>query len=138
MGAVLTKIDDPRDLLEKATRDEIFDFAVAQGVAEITEDMPAIIMRNILREKKKTNIKIPDRPLGANPGVELIKARESMQETETVPEVNADDDLMRQYQTSKVEPQSMTMGQLRAECKRRGIKMARTDNMQTLREKLSV
>ena len=135
MSAQLLRIDDPRDKLEKATRDELYDFARAQGVTDITEDMPAILMRRILRSKGKTNIDIPNRPLGSNPGV--VAPPDKAQDVVAVPEITAEEDLMRQYQAAKVAPAEMTMGQMRAECKRRGIKMARTDNMDTLRAKLN-
>lgn len=58
-----------------------------------------------------------------------------IQETNGV-EVDALEDLKRQYQLQVVQEKPQTMTDLRQECKRRGIKMARTDNMQTLRAKL--
>ena len=48
---ILNKIDDPRDNLEKAHRRELVLFAQAQGVSEITEHMPAILIRRTLRAK---------------------------------------------------------------------------------------
>jgi hypothetical protein len=64
-------------------------------------------------------------------------------------EVDADADMTRQMKEQAAKsndwpvesthtPTSLSMGELRAECKRRGIKMVRTDNLKSLREKLSV
>lgn len=134
MGAVLTRIDDPRDTLERASRDELFFFAQSRGVSEIEQNMPAILMRKILRQKGLYAINIPNRPLGANPGVLAPDPQEQ------IPQMNADEALEEQWRQSKTEAKDvskMGMGELRSECKRRGIKMARTDNLASLRAKLS-
>ena len=129
---------DPRDNLQKATRWELIDYAKANGI-EVPEDAPAIYTMKLLRARGLTNIKIPDRPLGlyANNGSALSDNTVAVSEGDTP---NADDDLIRQYESQKKEEQDtskMTVGQLRTACKARGIKMSRTDNMQTLKEKLS-
>ena len=130
---LLSRIDDPRDTLERASRDELFFFAQERGVTEIEQNMPAILMRKILRQKGLNSINIPNRPLGANPGVVIADPQEK------VPEMDADAALEEQWRQSKEAPKDvskMGMQELRSECKRRGIKMARTDNLKTLREKL--
>lgn len=143
---ILDRIDDPRDKLQRATRDEVYDFAVASGVTTVTiggkviplsEQIPKPNLINELRARGLTNIRIPNRPLGAPPGV-VIDDDAPAGKKEVV-EVNADDDLARQV-LQQLEPDvsSMSMAELRSECKRRGIKMDRTDNMQTLRDKLRV
>jgi len=129
---------DPRDNLQKATRFELVDFAKANGIA-VPEDAPAIYTMKILRARGLTNIKVPDRPLGlyANSGETLTETNSSAIVEGDTP--NADDDLIRQYEAQKKQPDvsQLTMGELRVLCKSRGIKMARTDTMQTLKEKLS-
>ena len=139
MGAVLSRIDDPRDNLEKANRDELEAFAQERGVTEITEGMPAILMRKLLRAKGIVNIHIPERPLGANPGVEIVGDAPGEATT-----VNSDDDLERQWKqeitttTTDVpkDIESMTIGELKKECKARGVKFLRTDKMETIRDML--
>ena len=64
MTLVLNKIDDPRDNLEKARRMELYRFAKEHGL-DVTEEMPAILIRYELRRRGLTNIKIPVRILGA-------------------------------------------------------------------------
>ena len=137
----LNRIDDPRSNLQRARRYELFKFARANGVREITEDMPADIMREILRNKRLTNIRPSAKPLGA------IGANSAggQPDNTPAPQINATEDLMRQYMASKAPPPAdaprkfseMTIGELRVECKRLGVKMERTDNMAKLRAKLA-
>jgi hypothetical protein len=61
----LKQIYDPRDNLEKARRMELLRFAQQNGVSEIVEAMPAILMRQILRARGLTRIAASARPLGA-------------------------------------------------------------------------
>ena len=133
----LNKIDDPRDQLERARRFELFKFAKANNVNEITEGMPAIIMRKILRGKGLTRIAIPPRPLGMQSG----GTAPATATPQNVNEIDAADDLMRQYaQESKPaeKPVSeMDIKELRSAAKARGVKLERTDNMAKIREKLS-
>lgn len=133
------KAEDPRDNLEKAGKYEIWQFAKANGVLEITYETPSILARKILRAKGLVNIRVADRPIGSDlptvynsdaPAISSVTIKSS--ETR---EINADDLLMAEYQQQK-SPRSMTMTELRTACKSRGIKMARTDNLRTLREKL--
>lgn len=138
MGLVLKSWDDPRDNLEKANRDQLFDFAHENGVREITEDMPAILMRKLLRAKGIVNIKIPNVMLGAPPGATITN--DAAPEKDGV-QVNAEDDLERQWKEQasapvETDPDKMTMQELRKACKARGIHMDRTDNLAKLREKL--
>jgi hypothetical protein len=129
---LLTSVD-PRDNLEKAKRMELFRFARQNGIKEIEEAMPAMLMRKILRSRGMTNIRVPDRPLAST--------RPTSMEAMTTSQVNvidAETDLERQYMAEKQASDfdAMPMNELRAECKRRGIKMSRTDNLQSLRDKL--
>jgi hypothetical protein len=129
---LLTSVD-PRDNLEKAKRMELFRFARQNGIKEIEEAMPAMLMRKILRSRGMTNIRVPDRPLAST--------RPTNMEAMTTSQVNVIDvetDLERQYMAEKqaADYEAMPLNELRAECKRRGIKMARTDNLQSLRDKL--
>lgn len=137
---ILNKIDDPRDALSRARRMELFRFAQAQGISDIVQEMPASLMRRMLRARGLTNIRIPPRMLGAQ------NASGSSQQAgpdHKVNEIDADDDLARQFQEQQKAKQAapaagkMSMNELRAECKARGIKMDRRDNMETLRAKLN-
>lgn len=153
----LLSIQDPRDNLAKARRKELERFAAENGVNEIDPRMPADLMRKILRQKGLVNIQPPHRPLGA-PADAGASASPVVSNGQKVDEVDADSDLMRQWQQdmsqSPVAPASAqkaaptsneapgpddkpeTITDLRKACKARGIKMARTDNMATLRAKL--
>lgn len=122
----LLKIEDPRDPLGKASRFELCQLAKAHGIAEITYgcglQLPDMV--KILHEKGVHSINIPDRPLGVYKPVVL----------------NADDVAPQQpAPVAQPEPKpvsEMNMTEMRKECKRRGIKMERTDNLHTLRAKL--
>lgn len=134
----LLRTEDPRDPLQKATRDELVDFAKLQGWIDINEQMPKPLIIRKLREKGISRIPIPDRPLGAFKGKDSYGI---IAEQPDAPTVNADDALIEQYEATKDEPvaktpDEMTMGELRKACKARGIKMVRTDNLETLRAKL--
>lgn len=109
MSMQILRTEDPRDPLEKARRPEIFSFAKANNVTEITPEMPAMLMRRILRTKGLTNIRIPKRVLGqqefrpqpTSPHQPSIEQR--LQGAEH--EIDALDDLARQFQAQpKPEP----------------------------------
>lgn len=138
--AGLLKIEDPRDSLDKARRSELLAFARANGVTEIAHDMPAIVMRRILRSKRLTNIRIPRRTLGQP---ELRPDALVSTEPNNVVSLDAGDELMRQYQAGAMAVpaapslDTMTRAELAKACKAKGIAMARTDKKETLMEKLS-
>lgn len=137
----LLSITDPRDNLEKANRDELERFAREKGVTEIKYEMPAILMRKILRSKGLVKIDVPPRPLGfyeggRNYGGEAV----SDSQLTSNAQIHADDALeqgWKQEQEKVKTTDEMGIRELRSECKRRGIKMSRRDNMQALRDKLS-
>src|SRR6185437_5733367 len=133
---LLTNVD-PRDNLQKATRWELIDYARANGV-DVPADAPAIYTMKVLRSRGLTNIKIPDRPLGLYANGPETTAPQVESETE-INTASADDDLIRQYEQEKKQPpvSEMSMTELRHACKVKGIKMDRTDNKQTLKDKLS-
>lgn len=142
---ILNKIDDPRDNLEKAHRMELVKFAHAQGVKDITEHMPAILIRAHLRAKGLTNIRITPRPLGAQnvapaPGPE-----------QKVPTIDAAADLARQFAAQQpapsrskkpprfkrlVERPKQEINVLRDKCKELGIHMDRRDRKDDLKRKI--
>jgi hypothetical protein len=149
---ILNKIEDRRDSLDKARRRELHDFAVANGVKEITSDTPAILARHILRQRGLTRIVTPPRPLGARnqPGTGL-KYQNHMQTPggQQPPQgVEADmiADLARQFATQArppaVDPSGdkplakWSINELGAEMKRLNIHRDRRDNMKTMREKI--
>ena len=142
---ILNKIDDPRDNLEKAHRLELVKFAHAHGMSEISEVMPAILIRSHLRAKGLTNIRITPRPLGSQ-NAALTAGPE-----QKVAEIDAAADLARQFaaqqaphrQTKKpqrfqrlVERPKSEINKLRDECKRLGIHMERRDRMPDLKAKI--
>lgn len=143
----LNRIDDPRDSLSKARRSELIAYARANGVKEIDPNMPAILMREILRGKGLTRIKIPNRPLGA---IGQTGALPDHPLTSGV-EADATADLARQWaQQSAPAPAApaaapatsardkpladMGINELRKVCQDLGIKLGRTDNMKSMRE----
>lgn len=146
---LLKRIDDPRDTLEKATRYELWKFALARGVNDIEQEMPADLMRKVLRARNVTDIHVhfPNllhRKIGMQRGVNATPTVADA----VVPaaQVDASDDLMRQWKEQKVRdaqppgpPKTYNeMAELRKECRRRGIKLARTDKIGDLRAKLEV
>lgn len=146
---ILNKIDDPRDSLEKAHRLELVKFAHAHGVKEITELMPAILIRRTLRAKGLTNIHIPPRALG-----QQNQAAPVPNGNEKGVTMDAEADLARQYQAQAAPqpqikrarpakykrlrerpPQEINL--LRDECKRLGIHMDRRDRKDDLKRKIA-
>lgn len=149
---ILNKIDDPRDNLEKAHRMELVKFARAHGLNHISEQMPAILIRQELRSRNLTNIRIPPRPLGAQ---SHPPAMADAAQPQNVVQVNAAADLARQYASQLpqqaspppppkqngrfkrlVERPKSEINQLRDQCKALGIKMGRRDNMAILKAKI--
>lgn len=126
----INRIEDPRGPLELASRDELYQHAKAHGVTEIDEAMymgpyAAERMKKILTAKGLTNLKTVLRPFGSPPGTE-----EPSGKTMTM------DELIEQT-TPTINHQVMSRAELAKECKRRGIKMQRTDTKEQLRERLS-
>ncbi len=152
----LNKIDDPRDNLEKARRMELAEFAAVHRVTEITQDMPAILMRKILRSKGLTQIPAPSRPLGnqnqphVRPmyknGLAVPQAPARALDQPKVVESDATDDLARQYRSQPARPPKYPrrlverpkskINQMRDYCKEHGIKMDRRDRMPDLERKI--
>ncbi len=141
---ILNKIEDPRDNLEKATRRELFLFAREQKVNEISDEMPAILMRDILRRRGLTRIRVPPRPLGAMNGGHA-SAGPAVPEANGV-EADAIADLARQWAQQARAPEAqepaapplatMDINALRRICKAEGIPMGRRDRMPDLVAKI--
>lgn len=132
--AVLKRIDDPRSNLEKARRPELVRFARANGMADISEAMPANLIRRRLVAAGLTRIQVSAPPLGLAPGASQTIAPDA-----PVNVVDADDDLERQFareQAAAKPIKGMAINELRAECKRLGIRLSRRDNMATMKEKI--
>lgn len=160
------KEDDPRSALEKARRGELVVFARQNNIDDIDPGMPATLMRKILRQRGVTNIQpghpnlgtigrtVID-PLGrtrrqAVPASAKSKAktkpgREAQREASREPvepevtEVDAETLCEMQYRAqSKPKPpiEKMTMAALRAEAKRRHVRIARTDKKAEILAKL--
>lgn len=142
---ILNKIDDPRDNLEKAHRLELVKFAHAHGMKEISEMMPAILIRSHLRAKGLTNIRITPRPLGSQGGAPAPSSNQK------VTEIDAAADLARQFAAQQAAPKpgrpkrfnrlverpKSEINKLRDECKRLGIHMERRDRMPDLKRKIA-
>lgn len=146
------RVDDPRDCWGKMTRWQLFKCAQALGVKEIIHEMPATLMRDVIRAKGFREHHIPKdifRPQGLPQPPE-----------QPVPEVNANADLLRQFMAqqsrppepaakpakrvpAKVKPQRLVerprqeINVLRDKCKELGIKMDRRDTKEKLKEKIA-
>jgi hypothetical protein len=152
MGLVLTKIEDPRDSLGKATRDELWDFAKVKGAIpdmvsylskfEWTSDqgfrqrtIPFVAsqatatkeeMENYLRNRGMVNVPVAIRCMGRPTG-QFVEGNTLMDQPSPVP-------VAEPAEATSVD--KMSIQELRQECRSRGIKMARTDNIAKLRDKL--
>lgn len=152
MTAILNRVEDPRDQLERARRIELVAYAKANNVPGITGDMPAILIRRRLRERNLTRPPIPNRQLGVpdnlGPGHAIGGDKDSGGLL-----ANAEDDLERQFSQPQVSlapapsqndleapppdvVDRMTINELGAEMKRLGIHRERRDNMILMREKI--
>jgi|SRR5581483_2814129 len=130
---ILNRIEDPRDNLHKASRYELCTIAKYHGITDIGygkdgQTLDDII--KILRNNGIHDIKIPERPLGVYNPV-LLNAEDVVPNKEVFHSIPGTETTISLKQIS-----DMTIVELRSECKRRGIKMARTDNMESLRAKL--
>lgn len=152
---ILNKIDDPRDNLAKARRWELQQFAEANGVTEIKAEMPAMLIRGILRAKGLTQIPVPDRPLGQmnqphprpmykNGLAAAQPTARTKQDQAQGAEISAEADLERQFRSAKppprkrlVERPKSKINAMRDECKRLGIHMDRRDRMPDLERKIA-
>ena len=151
MSLVLHRIDDPRDALSRARRKPLELFARDAAIIEIKAGMPGDLMKCIIRMKGyverykewAARNRIVNPPLGGEKPQPTNGADENA--------INADDDLMRQWMAqhqtvSEDQPtnspadrkpvEKMGINELRAECKSRGIKLSRRDNMKSLKDKL--
>lgn len=133
--AQLNRIIDPRDSLEKARQSELVAFARQNNVTEVRHDMPAILIRKILRAKRLTNIMVPPRPLGVPSGA-------AISDNGSAAGIDASDDLAAQYAAQKPAPtrptsDKMSITEARRACKDRGIPFARTDKLTELMAKLN-
>jgi hypothetical protein len=144
MGAVLTRIEDPRDNLMKMTRDELYDYGMENGV-EFPQgrDTPAFDgtshpvpnMVAILRARGLPGRDKSHRVLGlAQP---LFSDPPPSYSNKIIPKAPPPEPSLTWREPEELPTvDKMTMGQLRKECKILGLKMSRRDNMNTLREKL--
>lgn len=141
MGLILKSIEDGRSNLERARLGELQNFAKENGIA-FDPSYGAPVLRQLLIRAGKTDIRPPPRPLGAQYQHPVTpsshKYVNGMQPAAPVQvrEVDAIADLMRQQMGEKT-PDQMDIRELRSACKARGVKMARTDNIATLRAKLN-
>lgn len=158
----ILRIQDPRDALERARRSELVAYARKHGIREIVPEMPAQLMRKILRSKGLVDIRVEPRQLGEvtrkkiNVKVSTAKERRIPETAEPKGvEMDADADLMRQWAsqqsagTKTVDPASIavpkgpyrnpdrpTMPEVRKECRKHGIKFPPTAKISELLEML--
>lgn len=135
---------DPRDPWAKARRIEVFRWAQEKGITEIVEQMPKDVMVNRLKARNIPPPPVPSRMIGAHidprsGDTSPTSHRHGGQPQKlaaTTVEVDAADVLERDWQQQSAVAAPMNITDMRKECKRRGIKMVRTDNMATLKAKL--
>lgn len=127
---------DPRDTLEKARRMELFKFAQANGVTDITHDWAAKDMRTRLRQLGLTNIPIPERVFGMPEPVRMLNSSGKPAQI-SAPKTVAPAPPVPVTPSQPAQPyEQMTRAELAKTCKARGISMARTDKKEMLMEKL--
>jgi len=141
MGAILQRVDDDRDNLMKMTRDELRDLGKQHGI-DLPPDLPHSDLTSnpqpnmvaILRARGIAGRDMSHRVLGSmQPVISELKYRNQIIPKAPPPVIQP-----QRWEDEREPPPvaEMTMGQLRKECKRLGIKMDRRDNMNTLRDKL--
>jgi len=153
--------EDPRGYLEKLSRKELEYTAKFYGIADVKQGMPAQLMRQLIAQANPPKIPIPIRqnigtyaePLRVPP-YDIWKHTQFGQPKEAQPvqeisEVNAIDDLARQWEQESARPPMVEQVSdvpakripkivlLRRECKARGIKWERTDKAADLEAKLN-
>lgn len=146
----LNKIQDTRHPIEKLSRKEL-EFLVRKEGRDIDPDMPANLVRRHFIENPPSVMPRPMRPqLGSQarlvvpPYEQWVRSAFGADpadpvETEVV-EASANDDLRAQWEREKsaaTDWAALPFWQLKKECKRRGIKMTRTDGKAVLVAKLS-
>lgn len=141
MSLQLLTITDPRDNLEKARRPELVAFARANGLIDISEAMPAILIRRKLRNAGLTTIRIPERVLGQPSALHRsagIADDGQMPVNGNGYEIDADDDLARQFETTAPRnPHTMAYNELRRTARRLGVKLVRKDNLASIKAKVA-
>jgi hypothetical protein len=152
----ILRVQDPRDSLDKARRTELIAFARQHKIGEIVPGMPATLMRRILRSKGLTQISVQERMLGMRqkPTPKITTEKPSRRTPDAEAEivtVDADDDLLRQWQSQQSrhvaeesvvvvrhkpyrDPARPTMAEVKKEAKRLGLKPPRTMKMPELIE----
>lgn len=130
----LKSIEDPRDLLEKATRKELENYAKENGIKEIKQTMPAVVMRQLLRRRGVFDVGVR-RTLGRPMNAVKQEIDYSQEASVTM---SADDALMKQWEVDDAQDDysSMHIGKLRKLVKQRGLKQDRKDGKQALIDKL--
>lgn len=127
----ITNIDDPRDELSRIRRKPLENYFKATFPERWRAGMAADVMRIILRAEGIFSV--PNAPL------HRLGASTPTVTPPTQSEVDAAEDaterLYKEWEQS-MSYDKMGIRDLRKECKSRGIKMKRTDNMETLRAKL--
>ncbi len=144
----LNKIQDQRAPLFRLTRKELEYLARKEGRNDVVPGMPADLMRQQFIARPPSSFPRPMRGhLGSLKQLRIPKYEDWLKvafsnapipepQEQKVEEVNTADDLRRQWEAQQA-PMPMTITEARQECKRRGIKIARTDKLVDLREKLN-
>ena len=139
------KVLDPRAPLDRVNRDQMREFAERNGITEITWDMTGDEMRYLLKKRGISDIGAPFQILGTRSTMEVRADNDP-----TVPTINLEDLQRQQWeQRAKEREQArkeadkgsergpQTRAELAKECKKRGIKMQRTDTKEKLIERLN-
>lgn len=144
-------VSDERKPIDKARRPQLIAFAHENGQMDINESMDAEMIRMLLKERGLTRIQVQRRPLGSTQQEYMGKYPEHERrrsggapEIEKGRTVTAEELTRERYRAQQAREKAqkdimlMSINQLRDACKQRGIKLERTDNVQSLREKLGV
>lgn len=126
----LLTIQDPRDNLEKARKNELVNFAHGHRIAGVDPAMPAILIRKILRSRGLVDITVPVRLLGQTPGA---RGSSGPSTPENTIEMLADDDLMQQWLKSQ-EPAVPDVPYVNGEVLPNGVDGIREEAERAIRE----
>ena len=133
---VLSRVDDPRNNLKKATRWELIQFARSKGV-NIDPEMPAELMRDILADNGHTDIQLPPRVLGSPNYWGRGKTATSVPPMSVKADntVNAKSDLARQWREQQKPKETKSYNEMRADLKAAGVKLDRKWSKQDVTER---
>lgn len=133
----LTKIEDPRDTLAKTRWKDLRKYLEQNPMEGLDPYMPADVIKRKLRERgihripaTITRLGAPESPNAGQPEVPQEGESREMDATALLEAQYTQSQSLKSYS-------DMSMGELRAACKARGLKISRTDKKPELVEKLN-